>query len=314
MNRTLLIIDDSKAIRTQVDQALKGWPLFKTILHAADGIEGFKLLVNNPVDIILCDIEMPGIDGLKFLALLQSREDLKGKPVIMLTSHDDIHTKVRGLESGASDYITKPFEPAELVARLQVHMQIKTLQDELRRSNQLLLELAQTDPLTRLCNRRNLYEKLEMELNRCFRGKNSIALIMVDIDHFKRINDRYGHQQGDQVLMRFSDLLRKHLRTYDMAARYGGEEFCLLLPETSLAEAMEVAERMRAKAEAMTFSEPMEKEILTISLGVATFEGNCEGSIDDLIRLADDALYEAKNSGRNRVSQMAKQEPVKYFV
>ena len=156
MKRTLLIIDDSKAIRTQVNQILADGALFTDILQAADGIEGFKLLVNNNVDIILCDIEMPGIDGLRFLSMLQSREDLKEKPVIMLTSHKDIETKVRGLESGASDYITKPFEPAEMVARLRIHMQIKTLQDKLRRSNQLLLELTQTDPLTRLCNRRHL--------------------------------------------------------------------------------------------------------------------------------------------------------------
>jgi len=306
MNHTLLIIDDSKAIRTQVFQALKDGALFKQILQAADGIEGFKLLVNNDIDIILCDIEMPGIDGLKFLAMLQSREDLKDKPVILLTSHNDISTKVRGLESGASDYITKPFEPEELVARLGVHMQIKTLQDELRRSNQLLLELAQTDPLTRLCNRRNLFEKLEIELTRCFRGEKPLALIMADIDHFKRINDQYGHQIGDKILVQVADLLRKQLRTYDMAARYGGEEFCLVLPEISLDEAMDVAERIRCKAEAMTFGPPMEKDKLSISFGVAAFDGTSEGSIDALIRLADDALYDAKNSGRNRVKRMTR--------
>jgi diguanylate cyclase (GGDEF)-like protein len=306
MNHTLLIIDDSKAIRSQVFETFGDGALFSKILQAADGIEGFKLLVNNEVDIILCDIEMPGIDGLKFLAMLQSREDLKAKPVIMLTSHDDVYTKVRGLESGASDYITKPFEPAELVARLRVHMQIKILQDELRRSNQLLLELAQTDPLTRLCNRRNLYEKLEIELNRCSRGDNPIALIMADIDHFKRINDQYGHQVGDKALVQCAELLKKHLRTYDMAARYGGEEFCLVLPETELDEALEVAERVRSKAERMVFDPPMEKDKLTISFGVAAFDGTRDGSIDELIRLADDALYVAKKSGRNQVKGMSK--------
>ncbi len=303
MKRTLLIIDDSKAIRTQVTQIFADSSLFTEILQAADGIEGFKLLVNNNVDLILCDIEMPGIDGLKFLAMLQSREDLKKKPVIMLTSHKDINTKVRGLESGASDYITKPFEPSEMVARLRVHMQIKILQDELRRSNQLLLELAQTDPLTRLCNRRHLYEKLEVEINRCIRGGNPIALIMADIDHFKRINDQYGHQAGDEALLRVSDLLLEELRTYDLAARYGGEEFCLVLPETDLNAAIEVAERIRHKAELMKFAAPMNEETLTISFGVATFEDK-EGTIDELIRLADDALYLAKNSGRNQVQSM----------
>ena len=303
MTRTLLIIDDSKAIRTQVSQIFANGTLFNKILQASDGIEGFKLLVNNKVDLILCDIEMPGIDGLKFLAMLKSREDLKDKPVIMLTSHKDIGTKVRGLESGASDYITKPFEPTEIVARLRVHMQIKILQDELRRSNQLLLELAQTDPLTRLCNRRHLYENLEVEINRCVRSGNPIALIMADIDHFKHINDQYGHQAGDEVLVRISDLLLGELRTYDLAARYGGEEFCLVLPETDLNAAIEVAERIRHKTEAMKLEAPMDREILTVSLGVAAFEDR-EGTIDDLIRLADDALYLAKNSGRNQVQSM----------
>ena len=303
MKRTLLIIDDSKAILTQVNQILADGKLFDEILQAADGIEGFKLLVNNDVDIILCDIEMPGIDGLKFLAMLQSREDLKEKPVIMLTSHKDLNTKVRGLESGASDYITKPFEPTEMVARLRVHLQIKTLQDELRRSNLLLLELAQTDPLTRLCNRRHLYEKLDVEINRCIRGGNPISLVMADIDHFKKVNDQFGHQAGDEALVRVSDLLLEELRTYDLAARYGGEEFCLVLPETNLNAAIEVAERIRHKAETIKFRAPMDHEVLTMSFGVATYDGQ-EGTIDELIRLADNALYIAKNSGRNQVQSM----------
>ncbi len=304
MKRTLLIIDDSKAIRTQVTQTLVDGSLFGEILQAADGIEGFKLLVNHDVDIILCDIEMPGIDGLKFLAMLQSRDDLKDMPVIMLTSHKDISTKVRGLESGASDYITKPFEPTELVARLRVHLQIKSLQDELRRSNQLLLELAQTDPLTRLCNRRHLREKLEIELNRCFRSDNPIAMIMADIDHFKQVNDKFGHQVGDEVLVRVADLIQEELRTYDLAARYGGEEFCLVLPETNLLSAVEVAERIRFKAGKMSFGGKLDSANLTISFGVAAYDGSVEGSIDDLIKKADDALYMAKHAGRNNVKTM----------
>ncbi|NOQ51354.1 MAG: diguanylate cyclase [Desulfuromonadaceae bacterium] len=301
MNRTLLIIDDSKAIRSQVTQIFSDGKLFVNILQAADGIEGFKLLVNNQVDLILCDIEMPEMDGLKFLAMLQSREDLREKPVIMLTSHDDLDTKVKGLESGASDYITKPFEPSEMVARVHVHMQLKTLQDELRRSNQLLLELAQTDPLTRLYNRRYLYEKLTAELNRCYRGTSPISLIMADIDHFKRVNDQYGHQVGDEVLVKISDLLQEKLRTYDLAARYGGEEFCLVLPETDLEAAQNIAERIRQRVESLPLAPPMGRDKLTMSFGVAAYDGTYDGTIDELIRAADDALYEAKNGGRNQV-------------
>lgn len=304
MERTLLIIDDSATIRQQVVDTMSNSSLFHRVLQAADGVEGFKILVSNRVDIVLCDIEMPGIDGLKFLALLQSRDDLKEKPVIMLTSHDDVETKVRGLETGASDYITKPFEPPELIARLKVHMQLKILQDELRRSNRLLLELSQTDPLTRLCNRRSLTEMLDSELNRCQRNLAPCSLIMCDIDHFKQVNDTYGHQHGDEVLVIIADLLREHLRPYDLAARYGGEEFCLVLPETTLQEAMVVAGRIRQRVEKFAFGGDLQELKITISLGVATLSGGSTKTEDELIRLADEALYLAKNNGRNRIESM----------
>jgi len=301
---SLLVIDDSAAIRQQVEKTMASSRLFHHVLTAKDGIEGFKLLVSNQVDVILCDIEMPGIDGLKFLALLQSREDLRDKPVIMLTSRDDVATKVLGLESGASDYILKPFEPQELVARLKVHLQIKTLQDELRKSNQLLLELAQSDPLTRLFNRRALREKLESELNRCQRNGKPCALIMADIDHFKQVNDNYGHQAGDDILIAVADLLHDQLRPYDLAARYGGEEFCLVLPETNLEQARMTAERIRQEITQLRFSGELENLRLTISLGITSTDTKIMISQDELIHLADEALYLAKNNGRNRVETM----------
>lgn len=299
MHRTLLIIDDSKAVRQQINDILQDGELFQNILQAEDGIEGFKILIENEVDIILCDVEMPGIDGLKFLALLQSKDELNDKPVIMLTSHKDVATKVRGLQSGASDYITKPFEPAELVARLKVHLQLKTLQDELKHSNKLLLELSQTDPLTHLFNRRHLMEVLNTELNRSQRTEKSCAVILADIDHFKVINDRFGHVKGDEVLVCVSELLKDQSRPYDLAARYGGEEFCLVLPETTEEEAVEAAERIRNKIELLRFGEGTEELILTMSFGVACYAVG--ESLDDLISRADRALYQAKREGRNRV-------------
>lgn len=301
MNRTLLIIDDSKAIRQQIQSILQDGELFQHTLQAENGIEGFKILIDNEVDIILCDIEMPGIDGLKFLALLQSKEDLSDKPVIMLTSHDDVATKVQGLQSGASDYITKPFEPAELVARLRVHLQLKTLQDELKRSNSLLLELSQTDPLTQLFNRRHLMHVLETELIRSRRSEKNCSLILADIDHFKSVNDRYGHQKGDEILVCVAELLKDQLRPYDLAARYGGEEFCMILPETSLEEALDVAERIRIKTENLRFDSSSEDFVLTMSFGVASYSGGTEEDLDDLISHADKALYKAKKDGRNLV-------------
>lgn len=300
MVRTLLIIDDSKAIRQQIHDILQDGELFQHILQAEDGIKGFKILVENDVDIILCDVEMPGIDGLKFLALLQSRDELRDKPVIMLTSHKDVATKVRGLQSGASDYVTKPFEPAELVARLRVHLQLKTLQDELKRSNSLLLELSQTDPLTHLFNRRHLIDVLDTELIRSQRHQTNCSLILADIDHFKRVNDRYGHQKGDEVLVCVAALLLDKMRPYDLAARYGGEEFCLVLPETTLKEAFDVAERIRSRVETLQFDSDDNALNLTMSLGVASYSEDLEETLDELISRADKALYAAKAKGRNR--------------
>jgi len=220
----------------------------------------------------------------------------------MLTSHKDVDTKVRGLQSGASDYITKPFEPAELVARLRVHLQLKKLQDELKHSNRLLLELSQTDPLTRLYNRRHLIDVLNTELIRAKRHKANCSLVLADIDHFKTVNDRYGHQKGDEILVCVAELITDQLRPYDIAARYGGEEFCLVLPETSLEEAVEVAERIRIKTENLQFSAESEGLKLTISFGVTCYSGDLKETLDDLIFRADKALYQAKEKGRNLVT------------
>lgn len=301
MQRTLLIIDDSKAVRQQIIETLKNVNLFQEILQAENGIDGFKVLVENHVDIILCDIEMPGIDGLKFLALLQSRDDLRDKPVLMLTSHSDVETKVRGLQSGASDYVTKPFEPTELVARIKIHLQLKKLQDELKESNKRLLELSQTDPLTHLYNRRHLMDVLEVEINRAKRKGQPCSLIIADIDHFKQINDHYSHQTGDEVLVCVAKLLAGQMRAYDLAARYGGEEFCLVLPDTDMPTALVAAERIRTSTEAMICKPELKDLKLTISLGVACFSNDSDETLDSLMSRADKALYRAKENGRNQV-------------
>lgn len=304
METTILIIDDSPAVRHQVLDILKNTSLFKFYYEAGDGIEGLKTLLNRPVDIILCDLEMPGMDGLKFLGMVSSREELRDIPVIMLTGREEREAKIRGLEQGASDYVTKPFDPEELVARVKVQLKIKALQDSLKKSNQRLLELSNTDTLTGLCNRRCLLETLDKELERSARSMLSLSLVMVDIDHFKKVNDTYGHQQGDAVLVAVSDLLRASLRQYDLAARFGGEEFTLVLPDTEMAQATEVAERIRAAASARSFTGSLKDLKLTLSLGVAAFPHGNIKSVDDLIREADYALYNAKRSGRNRVETM----------
>jgi diguanylate cyclase (GGDEF)-like protein len=301
MSNSVLIIDDSSTVRERIIKTLESFDLFSHFYEAEDGLEGFKKLISTPMDIILCDLEMPRIDGFKFLSMLKARPDLQDVPVLILTGMNDRELKIKGLEQGASDYITKPFDPEELVARVKVHLKIKNLQDDLRRSNELLLELSNTDHLTGLFNRRYMMDALDREVQRCIRNGGNLSLIMLDIDHFKKVNDTYGHLQGDVVLQRVAAQLQKELRSYDCAARYGGEEFISILPDSALKEAVFVADRIRTSMQALEFSGPLSTLKITASLGVATFPATGVSTVDAFIKQADDALYRAKSNGRNRV-------------
>ncbi|ACD97315.1 diguanylate cyclase [Trichlorobacter lovleyi] len=301
MADSVLIIDDSEAVREKIIKTLESRDLFSRFYQAEDGLEGFKKLLASPVDIILCDLEMPRMDGFKFLGMLKGRPEVSDTPVIILTGNDDRELKIKGLEQGACDFITKPFDPEELVARMRVHLKIKHLQDDLKRSNELLLELSNTDHLTGLFNRRFLMEALDKEVQRARRKDGQVALLLMDIDHFKRVNDTHGHLQGDVVLQKVALHIQKELRSYDIAARYGGEEFVAVLPDTSLKEAFNVADRIRLSVQGMHFAGSLANERVTVSLGVALFPSPCFDDIDGLLRAADEALYQAKERGRNRV-------------
>lgn len=305
MKTTVLVIDDSDTLREEILRTLQDASLFDCYLEARDGLEGFKVLLNNRVDLVLCDLEMPRMDGFRFLAMMRAREEFQDLPVIILTGREDRDTKIRGLEQGASDYVTKPFDSGELVARVRVQLKMKSLQDELKRSNEMLRTLSITDPLTHLHNRRHLMEMVDREFQRSSRKGASLSLIILDIDYFKKINDTYGHQEGDRVLTILAGIVTRRLRSYDLAARYGGEEFVLLLPETPIHEALSIAERLRMEVQEHVFDGSLQGLVLTISLGVATYPSSRVESIDSLFRQADEALYRAKQGGRNRVELMA---------
>lgn len=302
MSNSVLIIDDSENIREKIISTLESFSLFARYYEAGDGLDGFKKLLAQPVDIILCDLEMPRIDGFKFLGMLKSRPELQDIPVIMLTGRGERELKIKGLEQGASDYVTKPFDAEELVARVKVHLKLKKLQDDLKRTNELLLELSNTDYLTGLFNRRYVMDALDREVQRSIRKTGCLSVILLDIDYFKQVNDTYGHLQGDIVLQKVAQQLQKELRTYDIASRYGGEEFIAVLPDASLQEASQVAERIRASIQAVRFSGALSRLSLTVSIGVAFFSNDRCPTVDAFIKLADDALYRAKSSGRNRIS------------
>lgn len=300
VNRTVLIIDDTEAFRRRVERVLAATGLFSEIITANDGIEGFKVLLSRPIDLILCDLVMPGFDGYKFLSLRQSKPEFHEVPVIMLTGEEQVRAKVRGLDAGASDYLTKPFHDEELVARVKVHLKIKALQDELRDKNTRLEELSRTDELTGLCNRRYFMEQLRMEFLRAKRYALPLVFAMADVDHFKAVNDNYGHLVGDQALVNVADALAQTVRVHDIVGRYGGEEFCIVMPHTNFAGGSQAAERCRLRVQESGLRVDSGDVLkVTVSLGVVCLLGGNIETVEELIRIADEALYEAKDRGRN---------------
>jgi len=304
MSVSIMIIDDSAKQREATVNALSMLPICDHYREAQDGMEGFKSILNAPVDLVICDLEMPHLDGFKFVSMMKSQENLQNIPIIILTSKEDVETKIKGLELGASDYVTKPFIPGELVARVKAQLQIKSLQDELKKSNELLTNLANTDFQTGLFNKRYLMKTLGGELNRAARNNSCFSLIFLDIDFFKKVNDTYGHQHGDEVLTAVAETIMQCLRNYSTAARYGGEEFAVVLSGAPLTGALVVAERLRESIQALSFAPPMENLKITGSFGIATYPSAQVKDIDSLLKQADDALFSAKRKGRNRVEAM----------
>lgn len=270
------------------------------MLEAGDGLAGLRLLLAEPVDLVLCDLEMPGLDGEKVLRAQRARAGADAVPFLVLTAERDPERMARLLRAGASDTVMKPFHPAELIARLETHLRLRRLQAELRDKNALLERLSTTDPVTGLRTRRYVDEALTLEVLRATRYHTPLAAAMADLDHFKQVNDRHGHRAGDAVLAGVSGVLQQTLRASDVAGRYGGEEMLLILPQTEVEGATALAERIRAAVEASPFEVGAERPVrVTLSIGVATLAPGAD--VAALVDCADAALYAAKDAGRNRV-------------
>lgn len=300
---TLLLIDDSDAIRREIRRIVEKTGDFVRFLEARNGVEGLRVLAEAApaIDVIVCDMNMPQMDGYKFLRAVRGNEALAHLPVVMVTSESEVEDMVKAFNLGASDYITKPVVPAILKARLKNMLKMKQLQDQLRAQKDMMERLATTDPLTEISNVRYFRNRLETELSRARRYIIPLSVLMIDIDHFKLINDTYGHPQGDAVLKEVAGMLQRILRNIDLAARYGGEEFVVALPQTTSAGAALAAERLRSKVEEHRFAGFPDTRKVTISVGVASLTGDKETAAQELIHAADQALYRAKKKGRNRV-------------
>ena len=298
----ILIVDDSPIVRAEVRRTLARAGLGPDFVEAGDGLAGFRNMVSPPVDLVVTDLEMPKADATKMLALLASHPVGRHIPVLVLTGIDNPDSKAWLLDLGASDYVTKPFHPAELVARAKVHLRLKAQEEELRLAMAKLSDLARTDPLTSLGNRRAFDEAITREVDRARRYGSRLSLVSIDLDHFKSVNDTHGHATGDAVLAGVASFLRMGIRTTDLAARVGGEELALLLPETSLRDARDVANRLRATIAEHAFMSATGAPLrVTASFGVASADQLDRVTVEALVAAADEAVYAAKHSGRDRV-------------
>ena len=292
----VLLADDSPTVRAlaRVELEEAGYE----VLEASDGSEAMKAAREQHPDVVLLDIEMPVMDGYETVQALKADPRTAGIPVVFLTGRVGSGDVVRALKLGGHDYLRKPPEPAELLARVNAALRVKVLQDELRRRVDELDRVSRIDHLTGLHNRRHIEEHLQMLMSGAKRHGYPVAVLVVDVDHFKKVNDTLGHHGGDEVLVTVCHRLRVTLRTEDVLGRWGGEEFLVLLPHTGHAAATALAERLRREVSASAVTVGQGSIHVSISIGGAVAE---TPSGQDLLRLADQELYAAKRAGRNQV-------------
>jgi diguanylate cyclase (GGDEF)-like protein len=323
-NRTILVVDDNpQNIQLAATHLKEEGYRIAFSQHGLDAIEKAK---NTVYDLILLDIMMPEIDGFEVCSRIKALPEYKDIPIIFLTAKADKQSIVRGLDAGAVDYVAKPFFGKELLARVRTHLRIRAFQEkleeinaemnrellksmkmaedlekaqaELQQVNRQLYDRATKDPLTGLFNRRKMIDLLEYERERSKRKKTSYSVIICDIDHFKKVNDSYGHDCGDLILQQVTEKVCEMIREQDQLARWGGEEFLLLLPETDEEGAHTLSEKVRKSIEDDSFSCPSAKIAITMTFGIAVAEK--EEDPDRCIKKADIALYNGKTGGRNQ--------------
>jgi len=264
------------------------------VVTAGNGLDAIDKLKKEPVQIALSDIMMPKMDGFELIKTIRSDTVLKGIYLILITARIQEGDRVRGLDLGADDYITKPFSFSELLARVRVGSRVVNYQQNLEYQTQI-------DPLTGLFNRRAFEKKIEEEFERAKRYDHPLSVLILDIDNFKTINDTYGHHGGDTALIKISDTLREKTRRSDFAARYGGEEFVLILPETDQDSAVQVAGKVHEEIRSRTFGTSISPFSLTVSVGLCSTSTRPYSDWRQILGAADQALYVAKNRGKNRI-------------
>jgi two-component system, cell cycle response regulator len=281
-----------------------------SVIEAVSGAEVLDFLATDRPDLVVLGRTLPDMDGLDLLPSLKSNE-LEFVPVLVASNRGETAERVRGLQLGADDYISRPCDPAELLARVRALLRTKQTHDRIRKLQATLEQMVVNDPLTGLHNRRYLMDRLLQEMQRSDRHGEPLAFAMLDLDSFRPINDQYGHILGDKVLRAVGNAIAKSIRVSDIAARYGGDEFGVILPQTPPEGAMRVCERLlRTISELILQDENGKSCRVTASLGLAYYPADDVETPEDLVHSADGALYGAKRSGKNRFTAVRPVQPV----
>jgi len=304
----ILVVEDSRSQLEWITKVLTADGY--RVTAAADGREALRKWHAERPDLVLLDMILPDMDGLQVLRFFKARqqkeEDEVFVPVILLSVKADLDSRVKGLQIGADDFLAKPFAEAEVLARATAMLRIKALQDQLRDAKRQLEKLSIEDGLTKLFNHRHFQDELRREFGRAARYNDPLSLIMIDLDHFKLVNDNHGHPFGDKVLRDSAVRIRGSVRDTDICARYGGEEFVVILPKTPLSGALKVATRIHESFRANPFVDDVRVAprdagtpttvTVTTSLGVASYPSPQTNSAEALVKSADEALYLAKKT------------------
>jgi len=296
----ILIADDSIVSRHLLEATLRKWGY--EVMVACDGAEALDLLQREDAPaLIILDWMMPGMTGVEVCRRIRERDSEPYTYILLLTSKSQKEDLIEGMEAGADDYITKPFDQNELQVRLRAGIRLVDLQTQLLKAREDLRDQATRDSLTRLWNRSSILKELARELARATRESRPLGVVIVDLDHFKHINDTYGHLAGDAVLRESARRMQNSIRQYDSIGRYGGEEFLILFPGCSEADSYAQADRLRRQLALTEMTVNDSSVRVTASFGVISALPGESWTEEELIRTADEALYVAKKSGRNRV-------------
>jgi two-component system, cell cycle response regulator len=300
----VMVIDDSAVQARRIAERLTE---MHYVVHSfADSKEALEAAkTNRDIDVILVSNMLEGVDGLRLAMQFKAIEAIRHVPIIMLVDEDEQTAMLKGLDLGVNDYLLVPLDFNEMFARVKTQIRRKRFQETLKSNYQQSLSMAVTDKLTKLYNRHYLDTHLKNLVAQSLEGKRPMSLMILDMDHFKQVNDTYGHDVGDEVLKSLANIIINTIRSADLAARYGGEEFVVLMPETDASRAYEAAERLRKRVESQAFATGKDGETMqkTVSIGCATIEAS--DTPETLLKRADESLYMAKHGGRNRVIPVA---------